>query len=370
MSTVARFQIDHVRFLDPQGEALGPPASLPDFARDPAQLVPLYRAMYLTRTFDAKAIALQRTGKLGTFASALGQEAIGVGVASAMRPEDALFPSYREHGAQFVRGLRMDECLLYWGGDERGSDFSVPRQDFPICVPSATQVCHAAGAAYAFRLRREPRVAVSFLGDGASSKGDFYEGMNFAAVWKAPLVIVVTNNQWAISVPRSAQTASATLAQKAIAAGIEGVQVDGNDVVAVHHVARQAIDKARAGDGPTLIEALSYRLGDHTTADDASRYRDPAVVQEQWSFEPLTRLRNHLVRLGAWGPDKEEALARECAEKVNAAVEAYLGVPPPGVGAMFDHLYAELPRALATQRETALRFAPTADREHHGGDHG
>jgi len=141
-------------------------------------------------------------------------------------------------------------------------------------------------------------------------------------------------------------------------------------VVAVHHVARQAIDKARAGGGPTLIEALSYRLGDHTTADDASRYRDPAVVQEQWSFEPLTRLRNHLVRLGAWGPDKEEALARECAEKVNAAVEAYLGVPPPGVGAMFDHLYAELPRALATQRETALRFAPTADREHHGGDHG
>ena len=222
MSTVARFQIDHVRFLDPQGEALGP---LPDFARDPARLIPMYRAMYLTRSFDAKAIALQRTGKLGTFASALGQEAIGVGVASAMRPEDALFPSYREHAAQLVRGVRIEESLRYWGGDERGSDFAEARHDFPNCVPIGTQVCHAAGAAYAFRLRGEARAAVCFLGDGGSSKGDFYEGLNFAAVWKAPLLIVLSNNQWAISVPRSAQSATATLAQKAIAAGVDGVQV-------------------------------------------------------------------------------------------------------------------------------------------------
>ncbi|HPE06074.1 MAG TPA: thiamine pyrophosphate-dependent enzyme, partial [Thauera sp.] len=179
MSTVARFQIDHVRFLDPQGEALGP---LPDFAHDPARLIPMYRAMYLTRSFDAKAIALQRTGKLGTFASALGQEAIGVGVASAMLPEDALFPSYREHAAQLVRGVRIEESLRYWGGDERGSDFAEARHDFPNCVPIGTQVCHAAGAAYAFRLRGEARAAVCFLGDGGSSKGDFYEGLNFAAV--------------------------------------------------------------------------------------------------------------------------------------------------------------------------------------------
>lgn len=367
MSTVARFHIDHTRFLDPQGEPLGP---LPDFACDPARLVPMYRAMYLTRSFDAKAIALQRTGKLGTFASALGQEAIGVGVASAMRPEDALFPSYREHAAQLVRGVRIEESLRYWGGDERGSDFAEARHDFPNCVPIATQVCHAAGAAYAFRLRGEARVAVSFLGDGASSKGDFYEGLNFAAVWQAPLVVVVSNNQWAISVPRSAQTAAATLAQKAIAAGVEGVQVDGNDLVAVHHVARQALAKARAGGGPTLIEALSYRLGDHTTADDASRYRDPAVVQEQWSFEPLTRLRNYLVKLGAWGPDKEEALAHDCAETVNAAVEAYLGTPPPTTAAMFEHLFATLPAALVAQRDEALRFAPRQAGGHPGGDHG
>lgn len=367
MSTVARFQIDHLRFLDPQGEALGP---LPDFARDPARLIPMYRAMYLTRSFDAKAIALQRTGKLGTFASALGQEAIGVGVASAMRPEDALFPSYREHAAQLVRGVRIEESLRYWGGDERGSDFAEARHDFPNCVPIGTQVCHAAGAAYAFRLRGEARAAVCFLGDGGSSKGDFYEGLNFAAVWKAPLLIVLSNNQWAISVPRSAQSATATLAQKAIAAGVEGVQVDGNDLVAVHHVAREALAKARAGGGPTLIEAVTYRLGDHTTADDASRYRDPAVVQEQWSFEPLTRLRNHLVKLGAWGPEKEEALARECAETVNAAVEAYLSTPPPTTAAMFEHLFATLPAALAAQRDEALRFAPRTAGGQPGGDHG
>ena len=192
MSTVARFQIDHVRFLDPQGGALGP---LPDFAHDPARLIPMYRAMYLTRSFDAKAIALQRTGKLGTFASALGQEAIGVGVASAMLPEDALFPSYREHAAQLVRGVRIEESLRYWGGDERGSDFAEARHDFPNCVPIGTQVCHAAGAAYAFRLRSEARAAVCFLGDGGSSKGDFYEGLNFAAVWKTPLLIMLSNNQ-------------------------------------------------------------------------------------------------------------------------------------------------------------------------------
>lgn len=355
MATVARFQVDYTRFLDPQGEVVTP---LPEFAHDPEVLLPLYRAMQLTRTFDTKAIALQRTGKIGTFASALGQEAIGVGVASAMRKEDLLVPSYRDHPAQFVRGVSMTESLLYWGGDERGSDFAGSREDLPVCVPIATQICHAAGAAYAFKLRSEARVAVCFIGDGGTSKGDFYEAMNFGAVWQAPLVIVVNNNQWAISVPRQMQSATRTLAQKAIAAGIEGLQVDGNDVVAVHDAARHAIEKARAGSGPTLIEAISYRLGDHTTADDATRYRDPTVVQEQWSFEPIRRLRAHLVRLGAWDQEKEERLAKECAEAVEQAVQAYLAVPPPTPDAMFEHLYRTLPPALEEQRDMAIAFAP------------
>ena len=361
MTTVASFQIELVRYLGPDGEAVQP---LPEFARDPEALVALYRSMVLTRTFDTKAVALQRTGKLGTFASSLGQEAVGVGLASAMRAEDVLLPSYRDHGAQLVRGVTMTESLLYWSGDERGSDFSAARRDFPNCVPVATQVCHAAGVACAMKLRHESRAAVCILGDGGTSKGDFYEGMNIGGAWRLPVVIVVNNNQWAISVPRRSQTAAATLAQKAIAAGIEGLQVDGNDVTAVREATSKALERARSGGGPTLIEALTYRLGDHTTADDATRYRDAEDVSRQWRFEPLARLRKHLLGAGAWGEEREQRLMRECTEQVNEAVEAYLAVPPPPPEAMFDRLYAVLPAALRQQREAALRFAPGAGERH------
>jgi pyruvate dehydrogenase E1 component alpha subunit len=361
MTTVASFAIGFTQYLDPHGQPTQP---LPEFARDPRALIDLYRAMVLTRSFDAKAIALQRTGKIGTFASALGQEAVGVGAASAMRAEDVLVPSYRDHAAQFRRGMTMVESLLYWGGDERGSNFAVSRHDFANCVPIGTQVCPAVGAAYAFKLRREARVAVTMLGDGATSRGDFYEGMNMAGVWKVPVVMVVNNNQWAISVPRSLQTAAQTLAQKAIAAGIEGLQVDGNDVIAVRHVVEAALAKAREGGGPTLIEALTYRLGDHTTADDATRYRDAELVRQQWKFEPIARLRGYLAGIDAWNKEAEEALHRECAELVNQAVEAYLAIPPLDVDAMFDCLYAALPPALEAQRAEARRFAPRGGEAH------
>ncbi|MBI2316099.1 MAG: pyruvate dehydrogenase (acetyl-transferring) E1 component subunit alpha [Betaproteobacteria bacterium] len=352
-SVLARFEIEHVRFLDAQGEVVAQP--LPEFTREAEALIALYRAMALTRAFDAKAIALQRIGKIGTFASSLGQEAVAVGAASALRTEDVLLPSYRDHGAQLVRGVTMTEILLTWSGDERGNDYAVARHDFPNCIPIASQVGHAAGVAYAMKLRREARVALCLFGDGATSKGDFYEAMNIAGAWGLPLVMVINNNQWAISVPRSAQSAAQTLAQKAIAAGIEGRQVDGNDVIAVHAVTREAADKARRGGGPTLVEALSYRLGDHTTADDASRYRDAAALQEQWRLEPLARLRAYLARIGAWDKEREEQLARECAEQVAAAVQAFLAIAPPGTEEMFDHLYAALPAALREQREAALR---------------
>lgn len=355
MSVVATFQVQFRRFLDPAGRVVEP---LPPFAADPQNLIPLYRMMALTRAFDAKAIALQRTGRLGTFASSLGQEAVSVGVGSAMRPEDVLLPAYREYGAQFLRGVTMTEILLYWSGDERGMNFSGPPHDFPICVPIASQVCHAAGVAYAFQYRREPRVAVAVFGDGATSKGDFYEALNLAGVWRLPAVFVINNNQWAISVPRARQTAAETLAQKAIAAGIPGEQVDGNDVVAVRHAVEQALAKARAGGGPTLIEALTYRLGDHTTADDASRYRDAETVKARWAEEPLSRLRAYLARCGAWDREKEEALEKECARRVQAAVDEFLAIPPPGPEQMFDRLYATLPAALEEQRATALAFAP------------
>ena len=353
MSLAARFDIHYTRFLDDNGKPVAP---LP--ALDPAVLLGLYRWMTLMRAYDTKAIALQRTGQLGTFASMLGQEAIQAGIGSAMAPHDVLLTTYREQGALLMRGVTMRELLLYWSGDERGSDFSGARGDFPICVTIAAHAAHAVGVAYAFKFKREPRVAVCALGDGATSKGDFYEGINAAGAWRLPVVFFVSNNQWAISVPRSMQTAAQTLAQKAIAAGIEGVQVDGNDLIAVRHVMDTALAKARGGDGPTLIEALTYRLSDHTTADDASRYRNADDVAAAWKREPIARLRAYLIDCGAWDKARENALLRESNEQVQAAVQAYLNEPPPAPSRMFDHLYAALPAALEKQRAAAL----TADK--------
>jgi pyruvate dehydrogenase E1 component alpha subunit len=216
------------------------------------------------------------------------------------------------------------------------------------------------------KLRREPRVAVCMIGDGASSKGEFYEALNGAGTWQLPTVFVLTNNQWAISVPRKLQSAAQTLAQKAIAAGIPGIQVDGNDLLAVRQVALEAIERARSGRGPTLIEAVSYRLSDHTTADDASRYRDADEVAEAWKREPIGRLRNYLLGIDAWSKSAEEALVKECAEQVQAATEAYLAHPAPEPAQMFDHQYATLPAALAPQRAQALAEG-SADGAGHAG---
>jgi 2-oxoisovalerate dehydrogenase E1 component alpha subunit len=349
--TVARFTIGYSRYLDPKGQAIRP---LPQFARDPARLVALYRGMVLTRAFDAKAVALQRTGRLGTYGSSLGQEAIGVGVADAMRPEDVFLPSFREHGGQLARGVSLEELFLFWGGDERGNDFKGPRGDFPVCVPVGTHAPHAVGVAMAFKLRRQQRVAVAVFGDGATSKGDVAEALNAAGVWRLPAVFVINNNRWAISLPVAQQSAAETLAQKAVAAGIEGVQVDGNDVVAVREAAGRAIDKARIGGGPTLIEALSYRLGDHTTSDDASRYREDSEVSRHWAEDPLARLRNYLVAQRRWSKTDEERLLAETAATVEKAVAAYLATPPQPPEAMFDHTYAALPADLAAQRAAAV----------------
>jgi 2-oxoisovalerate dehydrogenase E1 component alpha subunit len=347
LPVIARFEV-HRRFhLAPDGTVVRP---LPAFATD-AALIPLYRAMVLARAFDLKAVSLQRTGRLGTYAVALGQEAAAVGVASAMRWEDVLLPSYRDNAALLWRGMKMEEILLFWGGDERGNRSSGPPHDFPYCVPVASQAPHAAGVGYAFKLRKEPRVAVCLFGDGATSKGDLWEAMNFAGVRKLPVVFVAVNNQWAISVPLKLQTASQTLAQKAIAAGFTGEQVDGNDVIAMRAAADEAIANARSGGGPRLIEAVTYRLGDHTTADDAGRYRPPEEVQAHWKEEPIARLRAYLVGRKAWGKAEEEKLAAECQREVDAAIERYLATPPRAPETMFDHLYASLPKSYVRQRD-------------------
>ena len=335
-------------FLDASGKAV---RELPDFARDRDTLVEIYAAMVKTRVFDTRAVALQRTGRLGTYASCLGQEAIGAGVASAMHAEDVFLPSFREHGAQMIRGVTPEELFLYWGGDERGNDFAGPRQDLPVCIPVSSQFPHAAGVALAMQQKGTPGVAVAVGGDGATSKGDFYEAMNIIGAWRLPAVFVINNNQWAISVRRVDQTAAETLAQKAVAAGLPGEQVDGNDVIAVREAVERALDRARAGEGGALIECLSYRLGDHTTADDASRYREEDEVSPHWKQEPVSRLRQYLTDAHHWSKEEEEALLRSCQEEIDAAAERYLATPPEPARALFETLFAEMPADLEPQAE-------------------
>jgi 2-oxoisovalerate dehydrogenase E1 component alpha subunit len=361
LEAVAHFEIRYRQFLDANGKPTQP---LPAFARENTHLIELYRWMVLMRAYDAKAIALQRTGQLGTYAPILGHEAIQAAVGSAMRPDDVFLMTYREQGVQLMRGVTMEELFLYWSGDERGSDFAGPRGDFPICITIGAHATHAAGAAYAIKLRRERRAVVCAAGDGATSKGDFYEGMNAAGTWQLPVVFVITNNQWAISVPRAAQTASETLAQKAIAAGFSGEQVDGNDVIAVRRALDEALAKAREGSGPSFIEALTYRLSDHTTADDASRYRSADDVAEAWKREPILRLRTYLTSCGAWDKAQEEALNREANERVQAAVQAFASTKWPEPAAMFDHLYAVLPPALEAQRAELLQSGADDGTDH------
>jgi len=349
---VATFEIEFLQYLGADGKLVR--EDLPEFARDLKQLVELYRQMSFLRVFDGKAIALQRTGKLGTYASCLGMEAAHVAIGTAMQEDDVLAPMYREYGAQFPRGVKPREVLLYWGGDERGNDFSGPAHDFAWSVPIATQALHAAGAALAFRIRKEPRVAVTVVGDGGTSKGDFYGAINVAGAMTLPLVVVIVNNQYAISVPRKLQTGAKTLAQKGIAAGLESIQVDGNDIIAMRGALDHALKRARHGHGGSLIEAVTYRLSDHTTADDARRYRPEEEVKDAWTREPLQRLRAYLTAHKAWSDKTEEAWKADCAAKVDAEVNAYLETKAQPVEAMFDYTYAEVPADLARQRAQAL----------------
>ena len=356
MRTIAEFKISYFQYLDPEGNLTAP---APAFARDTNELLKMYRAMMLARIFDARAVNLQRTGKLGTYASCLGHEATHIGVGAALRPEDCIAPVYRESGTQLWRGVRMVDILLYWGGDERGSDFAHAPHDFPFCVPIATQTLHAAGAAMAFKIRKQPRCALAFIGDGGTSEGSFYEAINLAGARQLPVVFMIVNNGWAISVPVAAQTATQTLAQKAVAAGIPGLQVDGNDLIAVRELVGRAVATARSGGGPTVIEALTYRLSDHTTSDDASRYRPADEVEKARREEPLIRIRKYMMRMGALNESQDMALRAECTAEVERAAEEYLRTPAQSTAAMFDYLFANMPARLRAQKEQALHCAQT-----------
>ena len=351
MTVAASFEIEYLQYLKPDGSLSG---ELPPAVQDASALLPLFKRMLFVRTFDSKAIALQRTGKLGTYAACLGHEATHVGIGASMQPEDVFAPSYREYGAQFERGVRPREVLMYWGGDERGNDFEGPRNDYPWCVPISTQCLMASGAALAFKLRDEKRVAVATCGDGGSSKTDFYAAVNSAGAFDLPLVLCVINNGWAISVPRKAQTGAKTLAQKGLAGGLHCLQVDGNDIVAVLEAMRRATERARKGEGGSVIEFLTYRLHDHTTADDARRYRDDAEVKAAWEKEPFLRLRKYLTNQKLWDEAQENAWIEECGKLVDVEINAYLETPVQPVEAMFDYLYADMPADVLAQREQAI----------------
>jgi 2-oxoisovalerate dehydrogenase E1 component alpha subunit len=357
LRTVAQFAIAYQQLLDGEGRTTG---TLPPFAHDADQMRAMYRMMVLCRLFDAKAVNLQRTGKLGTYAPCTGHEATHVGVGAAMKPEDVLCPVYREYGTQLWRGVTLTEILTYWAGDERGTDFAVPREDFPWCVPIASQCPHAAGVAMAFKIRRQPRCAVAYIGEGGTSQGAFHEAVNLAGAQQLPAIFVVVNNGWAISVPASQQTAAQTFAQKGLGNGVPGVQVDGNDVIAVRQVMEEALQRARDGGGPTVVEAVTYRLSDHTTADDASRYRPAAELEAAWKVEPLIRTRQYLTAQGWWDDAAEAALRAECGALIDAAVQGYQNRSRPGTDHMFEHLFAHPPATLAGQREIARRYGSGA----------
>ena len=274
-------------------------------------LLEMYRMMLLGRIADLKAVQFQRQGRMLTFAPNKGQEAAQVGTMMAMKKTDRLVPAFRELSAMLTHGVTLEQTYLYWFGNERGSHFDEDVNVLPVNITIGAQVNHAAGIAYALKLQKKKDVVVTFIGEGGTSHGEFHEGLNFAGIFDLPVIVVIQNNQWAISTPRAKATKSETLAQKAIAYGIAGIQVDGNDPLAMYVAASEAAKRARNGEGPTLIEAVTYRLGSHTTSDDPSIYRKEEEVAEWETKEPLIRFKNYLIEKNIWSEAKDEKLSEE-----------------------------------------------------------
>lgn len=342
----AKFEIPYVQLMNDEGQLSSQAADL----LTPEEIRHYFRTMHLIRQFDKKAISLQRTGRMGTYAPVEGHEAIGAAIGLTLKPQDVFIPYYRDYATLYLRGAPLKDIFSYWGGDERGNQFSHQSHDFPFCVPIASQCQHAVGVGYALSYKQSPGVVVVTIGDGGTSEGDFYEAINAAGVWDLPVIFVIMNNQWAISVPRAAQTKCQTLAQKAIAAGIEGIQVDGNDIFALHQVLKDKITKAK----PCVIEALCYRLTDHTTADDASRYQDASEHQQAQLQEPLKRLEHYILQNHLMSHEAIDQMIKDCKTEVDAAAQAYLSQKPAPIHEIFDYHYAQLPSYLIEQRATAI----------------
>jgi pyruvate dehydrogenase E1 component subunit alpha len=349
--TLQRFEVKSLAILAPDGQV--DPKLEPQLSS--AQLKQMFENMILVREFDIRATAMQRQGRMGTYAPALGQEAIHIGSTAALQKTDWVVPSFREQGVYLSRGIKASTLFLFFMGSEEGNRLPRKFRSLPYCVPCATQILHAVGIGMAAKIKKDPVAVVSYFGDGATSEGDFHEGMNFAGVYSTPNVFICQNNQWAISTRREAQTKSATLAQKAIAYGFEGLQLDGNDILAVYQASDEALKAARSGAGPRLLECLTYRMGVHTTSDDPSRYRDEAEVQQWASKDPIDRFEKYLLAKGILHKEDREEMTREQSErlKVEAATaeEISRGLSPDE---MFNYMFAQIPEFLKGQREEAI----------------
>jgi 2-oxoisovalerate dehydrogenase E1 component alpha subunit len=339
---------DSFRILDPDGKFDETAAEGLDLKDD--QLKDLYRLMVLARRADLEATALQRQGELAVWAPLLGQEAAQVGSAFALDHDDFIFPSYRELAAALVKGVDMVEYLHFYRGSWHGGGYDPVEHGFGmVCVPVASQIPHAVGYAMGAKLDGKPIVVVPYFGDGATSQGDFHEGCNFAAVFGAPVVFFCQNNQWAISVPLHQQTL-APIWRKADAYGFPGIRVDGNDVLATYHVTKQAVDRARAEGVPTLIEAVTYRLGAHSTADDSGRYQPKEQVAEWQRLDPISRFRIHLETSGLLDEELEARVSEEADLLAAHIREGIVGAPAPPAQDMFSWVYASPTARLERQR--------------------
>lgn len=341
-----------LRILDNEGNAdkkLEP--KLPD-----ETLLKVYRTMLLARVADDKAVKLQRQGRLGAYPPSKGQEASQIGPALAMGEEDWLVWAFRELTALLWRGVPLWQTFLYWMGNEEGSHYHPDVRVTPSVVPVGSQIPHAVGIAYASMMRGEKAVTFAYFGDGATSEGDFNEGLNFAGVFKTPNVFICQNNQYAISLPRKQQTAAETIAQKAIAFGFPGILVDGNDVLALYAAAKEAVDRARRGKGPTLIESFTYRMGDHTTSDDATKYRLEEEVREWAERDPLKRMRGYLKNKRLLDDASDKELIEEAQRIVEEEVKKAQSFPEPELREVFAHNYADMPDHLKEQMEQIAKF--------------
>jgi pyruvate dehydrogenase E1 component alpha subunit len=341
------FNVSYLQILDAEGHL---DRDLePDIPPDSLRF--LYRTMVLARQLDLRMLSLQRQGRMGTFAPLMGQEAAQVGSAFALEPTDWMVPSFREEAAYIMRGVPLKTILLLFMGREEGNIIPKDQRNLPVNIPVGSQLPHAVGLAMAAKIRHDACAVLTYFGDGATSEGDFHEACNFAGVFQAPVVFLCQNNHYAISVPRERQTRARTLAQKAIAYGFDGIQVDGNDLLAVYVATRDALARAKAGKGPTLIECVTYRMSMHTTADDPSRYRKKAEEEEWQKHDPIPRFQGYLQSKGLWDEAWQADLEREVDAEVRRAVEEAEADREFDPADMLDYVFATTPPHLKAQQE-------------------